>query len=140
MSNSVADALEFVMSDMKHPDFVNASATIKFIRLIDHLFDVLNSRNAFGRGYKSPIKKEYEGFWQPFFTEAIDYLSSLKDKDGNLLWYTRKKTASRCFVTDIISIMGIYNDFMKREDTPLQYLLTYKLSQDHLELGFCNVW
>ena len=52
-SSSVADAMEFLQCE--YPKFQNCSSTIEFIRNIDRLFDFLNSRYPFGRGFKSPI-------------------------------------------------------------------------------------
>ena len=42
LSSSVADAIEFLMSS-GHTKFQGADATIRFIRVIDKLFDLLNS-------------------------------------------------------------------------------------------------
>lgn len=55
LSSSVADALEYLLK-MKHPDFQGCEATIKFIRILDQLFDILNTRNLFGKGFKEPLK------------------------------------------------------------------------------------
>ena len=45
-SSSVADALEFLMK-AGHPSFIDAEGTIVFIRTIDKLFDILDSRSPF---------------------------------------------------------------------------------------------
>lgn len=42
----VADALEFLQA-INIKEFSDCTETIKFIRVIDHLFDFLNSRNLF---------------------------------------------------------------------------------------------
>ena len=52
-SSSIADALGFLM-ESAHPFFANASATIRFIRILDELVDLLNSKNLYGCGFKSP--------------------------------------------------------------------------------------
>ena len=57
-SSSVADAIEYCTSTLKLPQFQGAEATVKFIRLFDHLFDVLNSRNPLTKGYKSALRIE----------------------------------------------------------------------------------
>lgn len=54
LSSSVADALEYLCEN-KVPGFEEAEETIKFIRSVDIIFDFLNSRNLFERGYKQPI-------------------------------------------------------------------------------------
>lgn len=54
LSSGTADALEFLIN-VKDSTFFGAEATVKFIRVIDRIFDVLNSRNPFGKGFKSPL-------------------------------------------------------------------------------------
>ena len=44
ISSFVADAIEF-LHNCEHPSFSEVSGTVRFIRVIDKLFDVLNSRN-----------------------------------------------------------------------------------------------
>lgn len=127
------------MVDIKHPLFQNASATVKFINLIDALFDILNSRNPHGRGYKSSIKKENEFLWSPVFAEAMNYFQNSKTLNGINLLKTRKQTPFKGFIISIKSIIGIYETYILPEGDPLKYLLTYKLSQDHLELFFCSI-
>ena len=53
ISSSVADAIEYCATHLKMPQFEGSGATVKFIRTFDRLFDILNSRNPFARGYKS---------------------------------------------------------------------------------------
>ena len=45
LSSSVADAFEYCTNTLKLPQFKGSEATVTFIRIIDHLFDILNSRN-----------------------------------------------------------------------------------------------
>ena len=45
LSSSVADAIEYCATILKLPQFQGSEATVKFLRMFDHLFDVLNSRN-----------------------------------------------------------------------------------------------
>ena len=63
LSHSVANALEFVSTDLKLPQFSDVAATVKFIRMIDRLFDILNSQNRFAKEFKSVMKPENEKFW-----------------------------------------------------------------------------
>ena len=51
LSSSVADAIEFLDVVMKNPKFQDSNGTVKFIRMIDRLFDMLNSRNPVGKGF-----------------------------------------------------------------------------------------
>lgn len=36
--------------------FIGSEATVHFLRVIDHLFDILNSRNPLAKCLKPPIK------------------------------------------------------------------------------------
>lgn len=50
---------------MGHPEFKDAGATIEFIRSMDDIFDVLNSRNPFAGKYRAPMKIANEQVWRP---------------------------------------------------------------------------
>jgi hypothetical protein len=49
---------------------------------------------------------------------------------------TRRKTGFIGFLVAIKSTKDIFHTLVEAEDAPLKYLLTYKLSQYHLELFF----
>ncbi|KAL4718703.1 hypothetical protein ACJJTC_011322, partial [Scirpophaga incertulas] len=55
MSESVANAIEFCDTELKISDFKNSEGTVDFIRKINNLFDVLNSRNLKSYTYKKPL-------------------------------------------------------------------------------------
>ncbi|KAG5868410.1 hypothetical protein JTB14_020952 [Gonioctena quinquepunctata] len=71
ISASVADALEFLMVDVCDPNFAGAKATIEFIRIVDRAFDLLNSRNPFGKGYKTPMKPETEKYGDSYLRRQL---------------------------------------------------------------------
>ena len=52
------------------------------------------------------------------------------------MYTTRRKTGFIGFLLAIKSIKGIFFDLVEEEQAPMKYLLTYKFSQDHLELFF----
>ena len=81
LSSSVADALEFLM-ESGHPSFIDAAGTIRFIRVIDKLFDLHNSKNLHARGYKKPLKIIDIAIWMDTIEKSISYLSQLKDING----------------------------------------------------------
>ena len=45
ISSSVADVIECCSNELKLPQFKGMEATVKLIRVFDHLFDILNYRN-----------------------------------------------------------------------------------------------
>ena len=136
LSSSVADAIEYCTNDLKLKAFEGSEATVKFIRLFDHLFDVLNSRNTFAKGFKSALRLGNKQSWNPFLDDCYQYIKGLRAADGTLIQFTRRKTAFIGFMTNIRSIQGLFNDHVEKDESPMKYLLTYKFSQDHLELFF----
>lgn len=136
LSTSVADAISFCREYLQLPQFAGSEATCSFIKLIDELFDILNSRNPLGKFSKAPMKPSNEHKWMPFLDEAYEYISSLSDISGKPMHLTKKKTAFIGFLVAITSVKSLYEKYVKGNESPLKYLLTYKLSQDHLELFF----
>ena len=97
-SSSVADSLEFLMlSECK--EFENAHGTINFIRIIDKLFDLLNSKNPFGKRYKKPLRLADKCEWIDTFNSSIEYLSTLTDVNGTKLLCHRRRTFVLGFIT-----------------------------------------
>ena len=84
-SSSVADAISFCREKLNLPDFQNSEATCKFIQTIDRLFDISNSRNLFGRGYKAAMKPANESWIKEFFVSAENYLRNLSDVQTRFL-------------------------------------------------------
>lgn len=76
LSSSVADALQFLQSYEK--DFKNVTSTIEFIRSFDRLFDMMNVRNIFGKGFKSPMTLVNQNVWASVLDNGKDYILQLK--------------------------------------------------------------
>ena len=142
-SSSVADALEYCEQELKYPQFSGCAATVQFLRTIDAAFDVLNSRNPLGKGHKAPIKPTTKHCAMVVLEKAESLLRGLKvtGKDNRLvsMHATQKKTPIYGFIACCRSVMGIYEDLVEQPAAPCRYLLTYKLSQDHLELFFSAI-
>ena len=136
ISSSVADALEFLQNDIKHEKFQNCSATVEFIRSVDRLFDILNSQHPFMGGFKSAIRMSNLEIIKTVVVELSDYLLTLKDFNGQLLVYHRRKTFIIGLVSTAKSLIAISEELLSREVNPYKYILTYKFSQDHIELLF----
>ena len=134
--SSTAAALQFLQQKIKHEKFVNCTDTIVFVRNIDRLFDFLNSRHPASSGFKSPIRLSNFEKTKAVILEICNYLLSLKDPDMYPLSQHRRKTFVIGFVSLAKSILSIAEELLFRSDNPYKYLLTYKLSQDHLEMFF----
>lgn len=80
LSSSVADVIEYCTNTLKLREFQGSEATtVRFIRIIDRLFDVLNSRSPFAKGYKSTLRVSNKEVWHSFFLPAEQYILNIKD-------------------------------------------------------------
>ena len=80
--------------------FQRAKATIQFIRVIDKLFDLLNSQSPRGTGYKVPLRIINRCIKEDTIDSSIKCLAGLKDANGLSLLQHRRKT----FVSGLILI------------------------------------
>lgn len=133
LSRSVADAIDFLRCDLKHKDFVGSEATTEFIRIVDEVFDRLNSRNVRGRGTKAPLSQMNRPEWDSFFTKALAYIQGLKI-DGVPVCEGRKKAGFLSFCMAMHTFRGLFEDLVVTGK--MSFLLCYKWCQDHLELVF----
>ena len=132
LSSSVADAIEFLMVS-GHPDFQHAEATIKFIRIIDRLFDLLNAKNPYAKGYKQALRLSNQHLWKEIISSSISYL---KDNLGVTLLCHRRKTFVLGLIVASKSTLQLSNALLTQVPSTFNYILPYKYSQDHLELFF----
>ena len=119
-----------------------------FRKTFDILFDRMNSRNPKNRGTKVPVGKGSIEKIRKDFAEAEAYIKSLLHYDPGLQGVKRKKSqgfvvcGSRKkgflgFLVNMKSFIKIYELYI--QTGYLKYLLSYKTSQDHVELFFSNV-
>ena len=138
LSSSVANAIEFLDKWGELPNFSGSNGTVKFIRTIDRLFDILNSRNPLAKGFKAPLRSSSQDTWEEILLSAAKYLLSLKTKSPvpKLLSTSQRRTFIIGFVTCIKSTIAMAKQMLSLSTDPFKYLLTYKFSQDHIELLF----
>ena len=134
-SSSVADAIEF-LCDVLKPEFQGSAATIQFIRILDRLFDILNTRNPHAQGFKQPLILATIISWSEILEFTAKYLLSLKSSTGQPLIQHRRKTFILGFVITIKSTIKMAKQLLTLPTLPSQYVLTHKFSQDHIELLF----
>lgn len=135
-SASVTSAIEFLAKE-NIPEFQNSEAT-KFFRVIDRLFDFMNSRNPFAKGFKKPITNTDLEYLKTIIKKHIEYLFQLKTEDGLLLIRSRRRTFVYSLVMIAKSILNITSDLFSQNST-FKYILTYKFSQDHFEILFSKI-
>ena len=81
---------DFLRDEEKIPEFEGGEATTKFIRIIDKAFDMLNSRHPLAKGFKAPVRLSNLHMWLQQCEEIVQYLLSLRDKDGILIHNNRR--------------------------------------------------
>ena len=106
-SQSVANALEYCNLNLTLPQFQGAEATVEFIRHVDGAFDVLNSRNDFGRWSKAPLKIGTYQSQKSIINKAELFLLGLKNTSGTPLHTGQRKVGFLGFVSSGRSFLGL---------------------------------
>lgn len=149
LSESVAKSLEILMNQ-GHPDFAGAAATIKFVRTMNTLFDIFNTKHTNNQDiFKRALNRENRRVVEDFFASCKKYFESLKileerNVGGNkrmeliLLMKSRRKTAFNGFIINMMSVISMYEQLVEKE-TVLDSLPTYYLLQDVIEMLFGKI-
>ncbi|VEN63851.1 unnamed protein product, partial [Callosobruchus maculatus] len=138
LSKSVADAIDFLNVDLKNPDFADSDATSTFCRIMNNMFDIFNSRNLKNKKeFEKPLSVFTEEKYFQFLEECEVYIKNLKYA-GKLIIETQRKVGFMGMLINIKSIQLLYTKLVKEEKL-LKFILTYKLSQDHIEIFFSAV-
>ena len=138
LSESVAAAITFLREN-GNPNFKDSKATSDFILLMNNLFDILNSKSKFGMQFKAPVTtKNYEKI-SSYLTNGVKLLTSLTDLNGLKIVNGPRKTFIQGFAISIKSILAITKDLLQRSNSPYEFVLTYKFSQDPLEMFFSKI-
>ena len=85
LSSSVADAFEFLQDGLRLEQFASCAPTVKFVRLFNRFFDILNSRSPVARGFKQPLRLAMQERWTAMLKSTAEYLLALKASNGQLL-------------------------------------------------------
>lgn len=138
LSSSVADAIDFLREDLQLPEFAGSEKTTEFIRIVDKLFDFMNSKSPKANGYKRPMNLHNFDYRKKWLIETMQYIEALTDDKGIPLSLGRRKTGWVGFMVTIDSVLDICERLLKVPE-PFRYVLTFKMSQDHLEMFFSRV-
>lgn len=163
LSSSTSFALQFLEHDINNVNFKGASSTAKFCKVFNDIFDVLNAKNKFCKSPgKNGITEKMLPELKQKIDEWIDYIKKLevnvtikprnsnKQKENindkcNIINIVRKPvitatTVKTGFVGFIICLTNLYSlceSFFK--ERIVDYVLSYKLSQDHVEMFFALI-
>ncbi|XP_069341666.1 DNA transposase THAP9 [Eulemur rufifrons] len=132
-SEGAARALEYLLS-LGLPRFQNCIGTVHFLRLMNNLFDIFNSRNRHAKGLKGPLLPETYGRINQVLIEAKTIFATLSDASSNQILKGKQKLGFLGFLLNAESLKWLYQNYVSPKVMPLPYLLTYKFSQDPLEL------
>lgn len=154
LSNSVATALNFCREDAKLYTFKNSKATETFVKNMNDLFDIFNSRNMKQFDYKQALNSRNKDMIFIFLDKMKTYISKLQiknvvkrkiNKDGRKVQAIMKNYKpvldSSChtgflgLLICIESLKSLYQSLIVSNNL-LVFIPSYKFSQDHLELLF----
>lgn len=134
LSFSVSAALTACEVDYKFPEFEGAGATAQFCQDANDIFDLLNSRNLLCKSpTKQAIRKETLAETKMKVERFIAKIEAWK-LDGIPLLHTKNKTGFLGLIVCLKSVILLAERLFT--ETSMTFLLTYKLSQDHLETFF----
>ena len=159
-SNSTAQTLRWAHeNELEGFESSDVLVTAEFLENHDKVFDLLNSKSKFGKGFKAALSadnfqraseqfKDFISMYEcletivPARKRRKDAKKAKRRKVKKIKWtkviHSPRKTGPLGLIATIKSICGLYDD-MKSGKLDLQYLCTYKLSQDHLEHFFAAI-
>jgi hypothetical protein len=135
-SQSVANAL-LTMCQMKIQGFEDVEATVEYLKIFDDLYDIMNSRDLNQQFGKAPLKERNEEHWMCVFQRAVSYISDLKTNHGKPVLKSNRYAAFLGWLVNIKTLKELYKNLVKKGD--MNFLLTFKLSQDPLENFFSSI-
>ena len=138
LSFSVAAAINYLRG-LKLPKFRDSKQTTEFIMTMNNLFDVFNSKSKFGKVMKAPLTPENFADTKNYVNNCIEYLKTLTDATGKKIIDGPRKTFIIGFGTSAQSIFAIAERLFSRQNSAFEYVLTYKFSQDPLEMFFSKI-
>lgn len=141
LSLSVADAIEY-LTEAGIPEFQGSEATVEFIRIFNNLFDIMNSKSKYGKEFKRPISKETAEEYFSFFQVADTYIRELQILKKGVKTYildSQNKTGFLGFLIAMQSFKNIFHNDVNSVNACMDYILTFKYSQDHLEQFFSKI-
>lgn len=134
LSRSVSLTLKHCREDLKLRSFEGSEATEEFVMKMNDVFDIFNSKSFCDKGLKKPMTTSALTDCLSVFDSTRDYILGLTTDNGLPIVTSCRKTAFVGILTNIASIKSIFHDIVTAG--PLNFLCTYKFSQDFLEHYF----
>lgn len=136
LSNSCADAMLFMKEECEL--FKNVDATAEYTRIINDIFDIMNSTKAEGgTKYKRAITKSNAQEMFSRFDTATNFLNELTTIEGTSVFSASISTAFFGLKVNMMNFRKIYREYV--ETDRMVALVTHRFSQDHLETFFGSI-
>lgn len=116
--------------------FEDSSATEYLLEIVDRAFDILNSSSPSHSGYKAPICQSNFVEIEKYLLLVTTLFSVIETPERKRIVKTRKSTGFVGLMLSTSSFLGISESLIREG---FKYVLSYKFSQDHLELFFNSV-
>ena len=138
-SKSTADALDYLQIDLNLPEFQNTAGTVALCRMMNDLFDLLNSRSPLAKGNKSPWTLSNLQEKSEKLMAIIERMKTwrLNSKKKQLISQSQRKTFVLGFNTTSKSTIGLANRMLN--EYWRAYFYPYYTQQDFLEHLFSRV-
>lgn len=134
LSNSVAESIEFLSTKLE--GFKNAKPTIKYIKIVNNSFDVMNSTKLVGAdGFKRLLSMDNHVDAFNLFKEAMPYLKAIQ-VEGELkpIFSSLSRTPFIGFYFNMMNFEKIFDDYVRTGK--IECLITHRFSQDLIESLF----
>lgn len=143
LSKKTADSIEYLMAS-GCKEFIGATATVRFIRLFNDIFDIFNTK--FVHDNENPLKNAMGDMNKnsifELFDEAIEYIKKLKFRGeaGEIrsLCRSEARAGFMGFIINMRSLKSMYEKYVENEKL-LPFIPTYFLNQDSVEMFFGKI-
>lgn len=138
LSNSSADSLDFLRNKGVE-EFIGSEGTANYLRRMNNVFDICNSMYEDGLHFKAPMSPKNKEKFFKYMDESIDYMKKLKiSPTGKSILKTRSKIPFLGFTICLKNFRTFYHDYVEQAAV-IPYVMTFRFSQDQLELFFACV-
>lgn len=138
LSNSSADSFDFLRNKGVE-QFLESEATSKYFRRINNIFDICNSMYENGSLFKAPISPQNKDEFFRYIDESIEYMKNLKlSIAGKSILETRSKFPFLGFSICLKNFRTFYMEYVEQAAV-IPHVMTFRFSQDHLELLFACI-
>lgn len=138
-SPTAADDLQHCSEELHLPQFQGSEETVQFIRLVNHMANVLSSKNPLGKGSKAPMKGANKEELRAILQSAESCLLGLMDWDGKPLHMGPRGRYIVQLVSCCRSIWNVFEELVNTPGAPCRFLLTYKLNLDAMKEFFFSL-